>query len=760
MIRSVILLSCIYFLTCHLSGQGREVSVEVSDSKTRLPLIGVNIQIKNKVLHTDNEGVFIFDVDLLPASLVFSYIGYNTLSVEWKDISEIQMVIYLSETETTLDLVTVTGSKYEQNISKSTVSIDIIKTDLLRSVNAVGADEILNKVPGVQILDGQANIRGGSGYSYGAGSRVMLLIDDIPALQPDAGFPNWNDIPIENLSQIEILKGAASTLYGSAALNGIINFRSSYATSEPETRFSASSTFFLSPKDEAKKWWKDSLRHEINFSFVHKQKFDKLDVIVSGLYNRLKGFNQFTNESRGRGNFNLRYRFNKNLTFQLGGMANIGESSSFFLWDNPGSGAMKARSGTVSDRMARRFYIDPSVTYTDKFANKHRLLSRTISVNNENNTNQSNKSLNQYNEYQFQRNFEKQKLILTAGLVGAWSKVDSEILGDTTFYSTNYAAYLQLDKSFGEKLTIAGGIRYEYVSQKSPEYFLGDTIPNGKASDGQLISRLAANYQLSQYSFLRVSYGQGYRYPTLTERFVTTTFGDFSIFSNPKLRPEYGWSSEVGFKQGFAIGGFKGFLDGAAFISEYEDMIEFTFVFELGGRIGFQPQNVGNTRISGYEFSIAGQANILGAPVNIFGGYTYIDPVYKNYDSSEQIRNSVSEPVNVLKYRSKHQLKMDVEAKIWKFKWGVSVQRVSHMINIDKAFESVPPINFDFFGIGQYRDFNNNGYTLLDSRLGITTGKLTVTALMNNILNSEYSLRPALLEAPRNVGLRLDYKLN
>lgn len=759
MLRSIILFSFILVSSLQILGQTDEISIIVADRKSEIPLIGVNVQVGEMVLVTDKDGYLFLNKNVFPAKFVLTYIGYQTESYFWESIDDLPKRIYLTETETTLDLITVTGSKYEQNISKSTVSIDILKPDLLRSVNAVGADEILNKVPGVQILDGQANIRGGSGYSYGAGSRVMLLIDDVPALQPDAGFPNWNDIPIENLSQIEVLKGAASTLYGSAALNGIINFRSSYATSDPETRFSVSSTIFLSPKDEAKKWWKDSLRYENNASFVHKQKFDKLDIIVSGLYNQLEGFNQFTNEKRGRGNINLRYRLNDKLTFQLGGLANFSKSNSFFLWANPGSGAMTALKGTVSDRTAKRFYIDPSVTYIDKHSNKHKLLSRTISVNNENNTNQSNKSLNQYNEYQFQRKFEKQKLILTTGIVGAWSKVDSEILGDTTFYSGNYAAYLQLDKTIGDKLSLAGGIRYEYVDQTSPEYFLGDTIPGGKASDGQLISRMAANYELGKYSFLRASFGQGYRYPTLTERFVTTTFGSFSIFANPKLNPEFGWSSELGLKQGFALGGFKGFLDAAFFISEYEDMIEFTFVFEPG-RIGFQPQNVGNTRISGYELSIAGQASILGVPINIFGGYTFIDPIYKNYDTSPQIRNSVSEPVNVLKYRSKHQFKMDVEAKIWKLKWGVSVQRVSHVINIDKAFEAVPPVNIDLFGIGQYRDFNNNGYTLLDSRLSFTTGKVTITTLVNNILNVEYTNRPALIEAPRNAGLRIDYKLN
>ena len=737
----------------------QQKAIIVKDKKNGDPLLGVNISHDDTGYTTDPQGMFLLNVDKFPVRIVISYIGYNSVHESYNSINQIPEFIYMEETQTELDVVTVTGAKYEQNITRSTVSVDIIKPDLLRSVNAVGSDKILNKVPGVQILDGQANIRGGSGYSYGAGSRVMLLLDGVPALQPDAGFPNWNDIPIENLSQIEILKGAASTLYGSAALNGIINFRSSYAKSEPETRISASTSVFLSPKDKAKKWWGDTLRYESNISFVHKQKFNKLDLIASGMFNRLEGFNQFTTEKRGRGNVNMRYQVTDRLSFQLGLLANIGQSSSFFLWSNPGSGAMRPLNGTVSDRTANRFYVDPSVTYIDAKSNKHKLMARTIYVNNKNNTNQSNKSLNQYTEYQFQRNFEDQKLILTAGAVGAWSKSDSQILGDTTFYSENYAAYLQLDKTLGDKLTIAGGLRYENVGQKSPEFFLGDTIPGGKASDSQLIGRLSANYKLYEYTSVRASFGQGYRYPTLTERFVTTTFGDFSIFANPSLKPEYGWSSELGLKQGLKIGGFEGFIDAAAFISEYEDMIEFTFVFEPT-RIGFQPQNVGNTRIAGYELGIMGKQNIFGVPVNIFGGYTYINPIYKNYDSSAQIRNSVSEPINILKYRSKHQFKMDVEAKIWKFKCGISLQKVSHVINVDRAFESVPPVNVDLFGIGIYRDVNNKGYNLLDSRLGFEWGDFVITGLVNNILNSEYTNRPALIEAPRNVALRIDYKLN
>lgn len=747
--------------------QSQSKSVQIKDKNTNEPLIGVNIIHQKTGYTTDVDGFFELNIANFPIILNISYVGYKSINVEYKTEADIPSKIYMSDEITALDAVTVTGSKYEQNIARTTVSLDIIKPDLLRSTNAVTSSGILNKVPGVQILDGQANIRGGSGYSYGAGSRVMLLIDDIPALQPDAGFPNWNDIPIENLSQIEILKGAASSLYGSAALNGIINFRSSYAKSTPETRFSAAHTIYLSPADTSKRWWGDTARYETNFTFVHKQKLGKLDIIASGLYNNQEGFNQFTNERRYRGNINLRYRLSDALSFKLGGMVNVGESNSFFIWNNFESGAMQPFPGTVSDRMSKRIYIDPSVHYTDKNQNSHKLMARTILVDNTNNTNQSNSSVNHYAEYQFQRKFDKLDMTLTSGIVGAWNKTESQILGDTTFYGQNHAAYIQLDKKFGPKLTLAGGLRYEYVKQLSPENFEGTIIPGGKATDDKLIGRISANYMVSEYSSIRASYGQGYRYPTLTERFVTTTFSIFSIFANPNLEPETGWSSEIGYKQGFSLGGFKGFVDFAAFVSEYDNMIEFTF---LGlPNFGFKPLNVGETQIAGLETSITGSFNLFGRPISVLGGYTYINPIYKNFESSEQIKTSISEHkegINVLKYRSKHQFKMDVEANIWKLKWGVSCQYVSHFINIDRAFEEpfyvipLPIEQPDVFGIARFRDINNKGYTLWDTRLSFETGPITLTALLNNVFNTEYSLRPALLEAPRNVALRIDYKLN
>lgn len=740
----------------------QSLTIKFFDAKTNESLVGVSVIVGEAGFISDVDGKISIENPSFPFNLTAQYLGYEDITFLVVDYKAEGYKIFLRYKDTALDAVVVTGSRYEQNIAKSNISIEVVQADLLRSTNTRSADAVLNKVPGVQILDGQANIRGGSGYSYGAGSRVMMLIDDIPALVPDAGFPNWNDIPIENLSQIEILKGAASALYGSAALNGIINFRSTYATSTPETRFSAAMMVYDKHRDTINRWWGDTLRYQTNFTFSHKQKFKKFDLILGGFYTDQKGFNQFTDDKRGRGNLNVRYRITERWILQLAGMYNQGSSNSYFIWggnrelNNVTYSYAQPFPGTVSDRMSKRLYIDPSITYLAKDGTRHKLLHRTMYISNINNTDQSNFSTNHYTEYQLQKQIKPWGLNVASGAVFSKNFVDSQILGDTTYVGQNHAGYLQLEKVINNKLSISGGIRYEYIQQNSPEFFGKDTIPNGVVKDDKWIGRLAFNYQPLPFTFLRGSIGQGYRFPTLTERFVTTTFSIFSIFANPRLRPETGWTSELGIKQGFALGSMKGFIDAAYFVSEYKDMIEFNF--QGFPNLGFKPLNVGNTRIPGFEIGttlLINAGNELS--FNLFGGYTYINPTYKNF---ENLIKSVSEDsVNVLKYRSRHIFKMDVETKYKMVRLGVSCQYTSHMINIDKAFEDPLGVGFDVFNIGMYRDINNKGFVLWDTRLIFDFKKITLSFLVNNLLNTEYTLRPALLEAPRHFGLRLDYKL-
>ena len=90
-----------------------------------------------------------------------------------------------------------------------------------RAINTV--DEAVDKAAGVQILNGQINIRGSTGYVQGLNSRVLLLVDGVPMNQGDRGGINWDLLPIDQIERVDILKGAGSSQYGSAAFGGVVN---------------------------------------------------------------------------------------------------------------------------------------------------------------------------------------------------------------------------------------------------------------------------------------------------------------------------------------------------------------------------------------------------------------------------------------------------------------------------------------------------------------------------------------------------------
>jgi len=746
----------------------------VMDKSENEPLYSVTVRSENGAgAVTDFDGKYELRVPAGVQNLTFSYVGYQSITKSISLIAgeEKELNIELGVENNLLKTATITSGKYEKPLAETTISLEVIKPRLVESTNTTSVDDLLGKIPGVTMVDDQPNIRGGSGWSYGAGSRVLLLLDDIPALQADAGLPQWDDLPIENIAQIEVVKGAASALYGSSALNGIINVRTAYATSKPVTKVSTFYTMYNDPKDISRIWWdsisydpvKDTYERESNnfadqpfeygVSLAHRQKIKKFDLVLGGFFLERNSFNQETYQRYGRFNLGTRYRVNDNLSFGFNSNFNPGESSSFFLWKNSEEGVYQPNGlgGSLSVSKRFRYTVDPFITYFDNSGNRHRLTGRFYNIINDNNDNRSNTSKLWYGEYQFQRKFEKQGLVLSAGLVSTSTFISAELYGDTTYRSQNFATYLQLDKKIMEKLNLTFGARFEQNTTFSPEVInsgpINDTIPDGKISEGKPVFRLGANYKVSEGTYLRASWGQGYRYPTIAEQFIFTNAGGINVIPNPSLESETGWSAEVGVKQGFKVSDWQGFFDVAAFWSEYQNMMEFQ-VAPIGGFV-FQSQNIGNTKIQGLDVSLSGQGKIKGVDTYVLAGYTFLNPVYKDF--TDQIKLQSSEDFNILKYRNKHAFKFDLQFEYKNFTLGGGVISASKIVAIDAVLELLG-------GIGQYREDNDHGYYAIDVRAAyeIFDG-FKLSLLSKNLLNQEYMLRPGSLEAPRSVTIRADY---
>ncbi|MDC1395434.1 TonB-dependent receptor plug domain-containing protein [Bacteroidia bacterium] len=189
---------------------------------------------------SDEEGKYNFEANTM--TIVVSQIGFkNGLLKKGKS----KIVLY--EETSLLGAVVVTENKRETQLKNATISMEIIPPHLITNTAPTNMEESIGRINGVQVVDNQPNIRSGSGWSYGAGSRVQVLVDGVPLLSGDAGQPLWTFVPTEGIEGVEILKGASSVIYGSSALNGVINIKTR-KSNKPFTQISASTGFYDLPK--------------------------------------------------------------------------------------------------------------------------------------------------------------------------------------------------------------------------------------------------------------------------------------------------------------------------------------------------------------------------------------------------------------------------------------------------------------------------------------------------------------------------------
>jgi iron complex outermembrane receptor protein len=283
-------------------------------------------------------------------------------------------------------------------------------------------------------------------------------------------------------------------------------------------------------------------------------------------------------------------------------------------------------------------------------------------------------------------------------------------------------------------------------------------------------------------TYVRLSYGQGYRFPTIAERYIRTNVGSFGVFENPYLKPEKSWNAEVGVKQGFKFFNYFGYFDIAIFQQEYTNTIEYLFGFwdstysTIGGA-GFKFLNTGHSRITGVDISVTGAAQLASKiTLHTILGYNYIMPktldpeyVYATDIRGKQysyLTTSIDTSGYILKYRFLHTFKGDIELDIHDFSVGFSAKYFSRIENLDKAIADFEEATIASGGSVQpilYMDYyatHNTGNWILDFRAGYKISEHhEVNLIGNNFLNNIYSLRPLKAEQMRNFQLQYLLKI-
>lgn len=758
--------------------QSFQVEGTLTDNTTDEPLAGASVRIPalKQGTFTGENGKFSFEIPSYEQeniSLVFSYAGYESMEKSFStgDGDLIGLNFGLSPVSFSTDDVVITASKgLEQRQSDVTNSIAVIKQEAINLQAVPDIERVITQIPGVDNLDGQVNIRGSSGYAFGTGSRVMVMLNGLPMLSAEGGSAQLELLPVDNISRIEVLKGASSVLYGSGAMGGVINVITQEPTEKPKTSIRLRAGVFDQPADERLDWDGDASAYQYSAHIFHSRKIGDFNLSLHTDLIKNSGHRQGTDKEQYRGYFMGSYKPKAvpGLEIGLNFSALVDSGGAMLYWASylpdtvngeSRGGALTPTSDPAGYRLDfdRKFAIDPMVKYLSPNGNLFWYRARHLNNINENNTGQSNNNLLSFHDFLFQTTLAG-KINWVSGASYQYSRASADSLFSGKKTGNSFGVYTQFDAKFG-KLNTSLGFRLETVQIDTLER---ETEP---------IFRAGLNYEIRPGTNVRASFGQAFRVPTVAERFTSTTGGGVLISPNPDIRSETGYSWEVGLRQGFQSGTGKnkwlGYLDAAFFFMRFEDMVEFG-VDTVGANLSvfFSSVNLANARIPGFEITTQNSVQFDKWKFLFSGGVTWIEPEDLDAVPTEQQLNlsDVEEnPIRLLdilnpdlrdqptflKYRNKFTTRLSATVSYDKWALSSNFRDRSFSRNIDQYLFVVIP------GLKEFRDTHPNGDTIWDFILSYNlSSKQTLSLNIDNAFNEEYLVIPGFLAEQRKFSIQ------
>jgi iron complex outermembrane receptor protein len=213
------------------------ISGKVFDKITKEPLVGVSVIIPNTQIGctANANGYFTLLTEQASDSVEVRFVGYKT--ERFKAIDGRLLHIALAPSTETMQEIVVTASRDAQARTEVPLAISKISATTINDTKATLITELINKVPGVAMLNLNNEQHGMSIRQPMGTSNYFLYMEDGIPLRPMGVF-NHNaliEMNIFAISSVEVVKGPASSLYGPEAVGGAINF----ITQKPTAVFTA-----------------------------------------------------------------------------------------------------------------------------------------------------------------------------------------------------------------------------------------------------------------------------------------------------------------------------------------------------------------------------------------------------------------------------------------------------------------------------------------------------------------------------------------
>ncbi len=611
-----------------------------------------------------------------------------------------EMVSDSTKTEA-LEEVIVSATRTFRQLSSLPLPAQLVSKKEIESVNSLRLSDILNEQTGLITVP---DFGGGEGIQLqGLDSQyTLILIDGVPLIGRSAGTLDISRITVGNIKQIEIVKGASSSLYGSEALGGVINI----ITENPKQGFNGSMNSrvgsFETYDTSANIGYKKN-KISVN-AFINNFRSDGYDLNDNDVLNTVEPYENYT--------------FSTKLTYDFNDKTNLFVSGRYYL-QNQDYIASEDLKGE-SDINEWNTHLKLSHRYSEKWSSYFELYATRYKANEYlDNPDDSRFSDSDFNQLLLRPEIRAtynptEKSAFIGGL--GWNH---ETLNRTDFstqpeFNSPYA-YLQYDTNPTEKINVILGARFdnhsEYKSQFSPKAALRYELSEKLAIKGSVgYGFKAPDFRQLYFDFSNATVGYtvlGYNavstaIPQLQEEGqLANIVVPLSEFEN-ELNPENSIGINIGADYN-PIAALK--LNLNVFRNNIDDLIDTRVIAnKTNGQNVFSYYNVHEVYTQGLEFNSTLKVN---NQLKISGGYQLL--FAKDKAAEEAFKNG-EVYARLTPSSSSFQLKKDDYFGLY--------NRSRHMANL-KVFYEFTKWDLDANIRGTYRSkyglFDTNGNSYLDT---------------------------------------------
>lgn len=514
LLRNVCLVLCC-LMAISASAQ-RIVSGTVFD-ENREPLMGATVSIKEKATlgtTTNAQGKYTLTLpDNKEHTLQVSYMGYVTQSRKVAAGKTGKVDFTLKEDAVTMETVVVTGTRTPKLLKDVPIVTRVITADEIKKVDATHIGDLLQaELPGIEFsysMDQQVSL---NMQGFG-GNAVLFLVDGERLAGETLDNVDYNRLNMDNVERIEIVKGAASSLYGSNAVGGVVNIISKTST-EP---------------------WAVNINGR--YGAYNDQRYGGTIGFNAGKFNSVTNIQHTkvdekdlakgkTDEQTEDWAFKKVYgdktwNFKERLVYTASDQLKLTARAGYYFREREKSASLTDRYRSFSGGVKGNYIFDKNndleVAYSfDQYDKSNYLM-------------QTNSDVRDYSNVQhavraFYNHTFSEKNILTVG--GDYMRdylMSYQFADNGNKHQYTVDAFAQFDWNPTEHFNVITGLRFDYYSD---------------AGINHVSPKLGLMYKIGNCS-LRGSYAGGFRAPTLKEMYMNFDMASiFMIYGNPDLKAE------------------------------------------------------------------------------------------------------------------------------------------------------------------------------------------------------------------------------